>query len=321
VRPGKTDDIRFVSSDKNSVSIEWDTPICHGKEVLRFDMFASIKKTNLNWLWLTTSLLSTTVDGDKVLATDQSAPLGDAEFGEEVGKKDFDQLICDDGMYVALLPEFNSYTIKGLLPAQDCHFMIRAVNCVGKGEFSHITPAFKTDCDALGAIEPLRMVSKTETDATVSFWFPHNFGCKIEEVSLTLRRLGGPLSVEEVDDNTGECHPHLSGQKHSYKPSEFKASVPKPWQGKATFGGGTPALRKAIMDEDVVPFTEHMPTFTACTGKVYYWSFDTLRPGTSYEATWSCRSSLGWSLPAEPITFSTEASVPDDPVPLVVHGL
>jgi len=321
VRPGKTDDIRFVSSDTHSVSIEWDAPICHGKEVLRYDLFASINKAFLNWIWITTALLSTTVDTDKVLSVDQSAPIGGTDFGEEVGKEDFDQLICDHGMYVPLLADLTSYTLTGLLPAQDCHFIIRAVNCIGKGEFSNITVACKTDCHALGAIEPLKMQSKSETDATVSFRFPHNFGCKIEEVALTLRRLEGPLSSDEVDASTGDCHLHLSGQSHSLKPSELQASAPKPWSGVAMVSGGTPALRRALMDEELVPFTEHSPTFTVCTGKVYYLRFDKLRPGNSYEATWSCRSSLGWSQAAEAITFSTEASVPDDPVPLVIHGL
>jgi hypothetical protein len=270
---------------------------------------------------MTTLLVTTTVDSDKVMGVNHTDLPEGVELEQEYGKDQFDHFICDHSMYVCLGGARRSYDLTGLIPGQTCYFMVRAVNCVGKSEFSNISGGFTTKPDKLGAIEPLRMKSRTETSAIVSFRLPFNYGCKVEEVALTLGRRDGPLSIEEIDIDTGNCHPHLAGQSHLLNPSDLEVTMPDRYVNKVPFSGATPLLLQAYKDEDVEPFTSHEPTFTACTGKLYHMQLNNLRPGTSYEATWSCRSSMGWTSQSDPISFATDASIPDDPVPLLVHGL
>jgi len=144
VKPGKTADIRLVSCGINHVSVEWDEPQCHGKQVLRYDLFAAPIAAYVRWASLSTLLLATTVDSDKVTGVDHTEPLGNAELNQETGKNAFDQLMCEQCMYIPISEEypgfkhgsgFSAYELTGLLPGSSYFFMVRAVNCIGKGQF------------------------------------------------------------------------------------------------------------------------------------------------------------------------------------------
>jgi hypothetical protein len=326
VKPGKAPPIRCVSCGIHEVSIEWDEPQCHGKEVLRYDLFAAPNVVYIRWVQMSTLLLASTVDSN-VSGTNHTEPLAGAELNEPIGKDGLDALICEHGVYIPLSSDHRSYELKGLLPASSYFFMIRAVNAIGIGQFSNITPAFFTHEDKLGTMEPLDVQSVTETDAVVSFRLPFNQGSKIIEAALTLSRLTGPVSNDELNED-GEIHEHLAGQKHHlfYNGQTFCADgealeciEPKPLTRKVA--GLSYALKQNFKDEGLQGPTEHIPSFTVCTGKRYSLQLHHLRPGTSYEATWCCRSGRNWSSNAKSTIFTTDASIPDDPVPLLVFGL
>lgn len=317
VKPGKLPDLRFVSRSKSHVSVEWAEPQCHGKPVLRYDLFAAPHQAYVKWVQMTVMLLETTPSMND--GVDHTETLGDSVLNEETGKHQFDQLICDHGMYIPLSSDHLQYTLTGLLPGGSYFFMARAVNDIGKGQFSSVTEAFYTLPDELGSVEPLVVQSVTETDAQVSFRLPFNQGTKIEDVSLSLVRTDGPLSKNELDPDTGEILPHLAGQKHILRPEDLQSIAPKPLTTKVA--GLSYTLRKNHRDEGLEGPTEHEPNFIVCTGRTYFLMFEKLRPGTSYEATWRCRADSSWSTQAESISFTTNASIPDDPVPMVVFGL
>jgi hypothetical protein len=299
------------------VCVKWEEPECHGKAVATYDFFAASNVAYVRWLQLSTALLETTV-GFSSAGVDHLKPLGNAVLNEETGKHDFDQLICDHAMYIPLRADRLSYTLTGLLPGSSYFFVVRGVNEIGTGPFSNVSPGFFTLPDTLGSIEPMMLQSVTEADAIVRFRLPFNQGCKIEEVSVTVARCSGPLSADEVDD-TGECHRHLAGQELLFRPEELESSVPKLLTQKVA--GLTHALRQNLQDEGIDGPTEHQPTFTACTGKTYSLCLSKLRPGTTYEASWSCRAGSSWSSRADSLTFTTMADIPDDPVAMVVFGL
>jgi hypothetical protein len=323
VKPGKAKDINLVSSGINDVSIAWQEPLTHGKEILRYDLFASTNLAYISWVSITTALLATTVDVSKVSGVSGEEPLGDDVMNKEFGKDQFDELICDHLMYVPLSPDRLKYNLTGLLPGSTYYFMVRGVNGIGIGEFSSITPAAYTLSDKLGGVEPMVVQSVTETDAKVSFRLPFNQGSKIEEVAVTLNRVEGPLSPDEIDPETGDCHVHLAGQKHTLRPEDVECTVPTALDkiSPIKVAGYSYALRQNLLHEGISGPTEHVPSFMVATGKNYSLSFPNLRPGTSYEAFWSCRSGISWSSQSESTTFITEASIPDDPVPMVVFGL
>jgi len=318
VKPGKTLDLQFVSSSIREVCIKWEEPECHGKSVAKYDLFVGPNVAYIRWLHLSSALLETTV-GFSDAGVDHLKPLGNAILNEETGKDDFDQLMCDHAMYIPLSAERKSYTLTDLLPGSSYFFVVRGVNEIGTGQFSNVTPGFFTLPDKLGAIEPLLLQSVTEAEAIVSFRLPFNQGCKIEEMAVTMTRCSGPLSLEEVDADTGECHRHLAGQELLFRPEELESTVPKLLVQKVA--GLTHALRQNHQDEGIDGPTEHQPTFTVCTGKTYSLCLSKLRPGTTYEASWSCRAGSSWSSQAEHLTFTTKADIPDDPVAMVVFGL
>merc|ERR1719379_2850578 len=123
VKPAKCDDIRHVESGSNHVRIEWDEPQCHGKPVLRYDLFASPISPNIRWLHMSTMLLGLTIDTDRLAGPNVELP-EQVEMDREHGKECFDQLLCPYTMYIPISGNRTFYDLGGLLPGSNYYFTV-----------------------------------------------------------------------------------------------------------------------------------------------------------------------------------------------------
>merc|ERR1719247_2564014 len=120
-------------------------------------------------------LLGLTIDTDRLAGPNVELP-EHVEMDREHGKECFDQLLCPYTMYIPISGNRTFYDLGGLLPGSNYYFTVRAVNEIGKGDFSAVTGAVMTKPQKLGATEPIQLESVSEFDVRVSFRLPFNQG-------------------------------------------------------------------------------------------------------------------------------------------------
>jgi len=327
VKPARVDSRGFeiTYKDTRQIAFKWVPPDNNGGEITRYEVLGGPNSRMVRWARLTQMVLATTVDSDKLF--EFLIPDG-LEVGERTGSKDFAELKCEECMYAAVLPNQTTFDISELLPGQDYWFAVRAVNKMGRGEFSDITGPITTYPEKPSAIMPLAVRDTDERSCRFSFKFPYDMGAGIFEAKAQLTRTEGPLAHYEVDAATGEPHAHLASREwnldvYSKIVSDWvDVELPKHGRGLVLV---TSALERAFKEQgaegqfhnrlDFVPSLEN-PTDLERLAEV-----DGLRPGTYYEIRWSCGSKRGWSPWSEPTKFLTEATRPDTPETMLIPSL
>jgi len=319
-KPGKTSKPVPGEVSERILEVSWEKPEENGSAIVRYDLVGGASHSMLRWVQFSCILLGSTASSAKLYPDEEAQP-GERAGGETVGA-----IRCEELVYSGLAAEETSYRLEDLLPGQSYYFMVRGCNRAGKGDFSDIIGPLTTLPEQPGEVVPLEVWSVTSTTCNLAFKLPYNQGSPIVEVAVTMRRTSGPLSADEVDHATGECHEHIAGREVSFKPAELKRH-PAAGSGSSECAwavGITKALNASFEDEGLDPASfrqsAHEPTLLAVTHQAYEFSFEALQPGTTYEVWWSCRNALGWSPRSQSVSFITEATVPDTPAAMLIPG-
>lgn len=320
-KPAKLEELWMSSVTSRDISVAWTAPETNGVELLRVDLIAGPNESVVRWCQFASRLMDHTDDVDKLFGY---AIKEDAEPDVGAGCGSFGELYCEECMYAPVVPPKQSFTITSLLPGQDYFFMARAVGTSGKGEFSQVLGPLRTESEGPKEAETMELHDLEIFSCSASFRLPYNFGSPIDQIHAVLRRLEGPLSLDELDE-TGEVQVHVAGQEQLGDPLQMVFQTMSADQGGTVREGVTRALRRCFaaegLAEDLPRRISRTSTPSACTGQSYKVHFEGLRPGTTYEITWCCQNGVGRSPQSGPLVLTTHPAEPDQPPPVAVDSL
>lgn len=313
------------STTSREVTIAWNPPETNGVELMRYDVVGGPNERVIRWCQFTSLLMDATVDVDKLYGY---AIKDDAEEDVPLGNDNFAELYCEESMYTPVVVPKTRLTLSNLLPGQDYYFIARAVAISGKGEFSKVLGPCRTAPEAPQVAECMQLQSLDHSSCSACFRLPFDFGAPIDGIHASLKRVAGPLSLDELDEH-GEAQAHVAGQEIRASPSDLSCTEPPEepeGEIKIVHAGVTAALRRAFQAEGLpqalpAKRLETTSTVESCTGRAYQVRFDDLRPGTKYEISWACHNAVGQSPFSSPLQVETTSAQPDQPPPIAVASL
>ncbi|CAJ1363406.1 unnamed protein product [Effrenium voratum] len=245
----------------------------------------------------------------------EDVAIGDDALGDIYGEE------C---MYMPVAAPKQKCSLSRLLPGQDYYFIVRAVASSGKGEFSKVLGPCTTEKESPQKAQALELHDIELYTCSTRLRLPFNYGSPITEVHTVLRRLDGPLALEEMDEE-GQVHAHVAGQEHTVAPSSLVAVDDASEASRRPQTGVTGALLRTFategFDKASCRFTSRKSSLECCTGRSYVVNFSNLRPGTEYEITWRCRNAMGQSPFSGALLVKTDPAAPDQPPPIAVESL
>lgn len=319
-KPSKLQELT-ASCTARELTVSWTPPESNGVEFLRFDLIGGPNRSLVRWCQFASALLDHTEDADKLFgyAIKEDAEPDVANCSTSLG-----ELYCEECMYAPVVAPKQSFALSNLLPGQDYYLMARAVGTSGKGEFSHVLGPVRTDSEEPKDVEPMELNELDIFSCSAKLWLPYDFGAPISEIHAVLRRLDGPLSLDELDD-MGEVHAHIAGKEQRAAPETMIFESVVADQTGAVIVGVTPALRRCFaaeqMQEDLPRRMQRTSTLKSCTGQSYKVTFQDLKPGTEYEIRWCCQNAMGRSPFSGPLVLKTNPNIPDQPFAVAVDSL
>ncbi|CAJ1393724.1 unnamed protein product [Effrenium voratum] len=121
----------------------------------------------------------------------EDVAIGDDALGDIYGEE------C---MYMPVAAPKQKCSLSRLLPGQDYYFIVRAVASSGKGEFSKVLGPCTTEKESPQKAQALELHDIELYTCSTRLRLPFNYGSPITEVHTVLRRLDGPLALEEMDE-------------------------------------------------------------------------------------------------------------------------
>jgi len=325
VKPSRVDSRTFeiTACESRRIAFSWTSPPNNGDEIIRFEVVGSCNVRAAKWARLTQLMLSTTVDLNRL----DGFPLPcELELGESIGMQDLAAFKCEESFFSSVAAPKCSFDVMELLPGQDYIFCVRAVNNMGRSDFSDFLGPITTLSEKPAPVAPVRLVEADEGSCRFAFQFPYNMGSDISEAEATLVWTAGPLAAHEMDPETGEALPHLMGQTFALDVNAAIISlwVDHPHPTSVRVHDVTAALTRTYVCQGAAAHfnrPDWVPTRATPTGVERQASVGNLVAGTCYRIRWRCANEHGWTDWSVPTEIMTEAMRPDTPEDLFIPSL
>lgn len=322
-KPNPMDPPFFTEVLRHEIALHWKAPRSCGSPEQRYDVVGGPCIRQLRWAAITFRMLNQTVDLDRM------GPSDEVIVGDMLGQEHMADLVCDELVYAPADGKTFETRLVGLLPGQSYYFMVRALNHVGRGDFSEILGPITTPGERPCRPMDAACAAFSHQDCTLCVQLPFDSGGQIDRMRLNIQRLAGPLSSDEQDEH-GNAKAHLCSRELLFDRAAI--AIAQPWEGPEPGPmaprwrpGVTPVIQRCYehegLDEIAMRRNSLPPTRSLVTGRTYLLAVDGLQPGSRYDVHWACQNEYGWSPASGAITIHTEGTVPDVPDLITVHGI
>ncbi|CAJ1439540.1 unnamed protein product, partial [Effrenium voratum] len=196
-KPAQMEELWQESATAWEVAIGWNPPEKNNVDIMRYDIIGGPNERLLRWCQFACRLMDATEDADKLFGyavkegAEEDVAIGDDALGDIYGEE------C---MYMPVAAPKQKCSLSRLLPGQDYYFIVRAVASSGKGEFSKVLGPCTTEKESPQKAQALELHDIELYTCSTRLRLPFNYGSPITEVHTVLRRLDGPLALEEMDE-------------------------------------------------------------------------------------------------------------------------
>eukprot|EP00401_Gymnodinium_catenatum_P068470 CAMPEP_0117600666 /NCGR_PEP_ID=MMETSP0784-20121206/76612_1 /TAXON_ID=39447 /ORGANISM="" /LENGTH=172 /DNA_ID=CAMNT_0005403319 /DNA_START=57 /DNA_END=575 /DNA_ORIENTATION=+ len=163
----------------HELQLSWEVPDVYVEPIRRYDVVASMRPTIVRWCRLSCELILKGADIDNVLGNNCLAL--DEVPDDMPGHDALGKLDCGEALYTPIPANTPAFDMKKLVPGKSYHYIVRAVNKVGKGHWSYLKGPFATGKREPQPCQPLRLEGSSDSSCRFSFQLPYNNGDEIDK--------------------------------------------------------------------------------------------------------------------------------------------